>query len=305
MDAASLAIPAIAIVEQIAQTERLLETGGEGRTPAFPLRTALPQIVPLLRSGHLPPATLPLVAGTLAAWGSIKNYALGPYWELGTTLEEEAASLPAGLLAAADRTAPLGVCDQWWHAWSDARPTLVANEGRGEAWRVMRLAVDALAGGSREALDALEAMKGGATWRAWVREVVLRVAERPVERTMPREDDPRITTLDALDGARSQLDAKTLARARRAWKQVDTARRKPQTNATPEPVDDELRSILADAEAEEGPFLHFRPSTRVSEGLMGAGWPLLVGFRHLYGIALVREALPDVRVWIARELPSA
>ena len=215
---------------------------------------------------------------------------------------------PIPLVRAAAQAGVLGACDQFWDLWRDERPRLYANEARGPAWRAMRLATDALAGGDAEAAAQLHAMRPGAPgWLAWVIECVDGVMGSPLVAASP--DEPALQATAILAASRGML-APNLDRARAAWSMLGRgrARAKPREPELPRASDELERALDAEeaqVRAETGPFFDLRVDAATADPLMAAAWPLLVGFRQLYGLCLVRGAVPELAAWVSERGVSA
>ena len=228
------------------------------------------------------------------------------------------------LMAVADRVALLGFGDQLWDLLPQERRALHRMQHVGVPAQALLHAIDAVAAGSHaaiESLDTLARAHPGHAWLDYLVEVAQRISRAPSVR-VARPSAPLLPTSHALDSAREMLDAETLGPAADAWLTLG-AHHERGAHARAEGLDadlqtdldldedehpDDIAAAAAEREAiqrECGPFYELSPPEAAREAVAEAVWPLLVGFRSLYGLELVTEALPQARAWLAQQMDSA
>jgi hypothetical protein len=232
---------------------------------------------------------------------------------------------PPALARVARHAAPLGALEARLWSWAEERRALHQGRAWGPAWEGLRLTVDACAGGSSIAVDALGpfARKHEALiWPLWLREAACAFAG-------DRRRDEAARALDArLEGdpvasstvrwVRAQLEAR-LAPTRDLWltlaaRRVDrretpgllsdlaAEKRRLEEGSSPAAVarevlrgieaalDDARRQELEDQET-EGPFYDLRIDAELVEAFSSPLHYVLVVFRELYGAELARAGL--------------
>lgn len=297
--------PRVELSQMMGLSKRLLRLDLEaGQSLAHPFLELSPAtVLPMVERGELPACVVPLMAGSCATFASPKNYALAAYWELHLTTKPSSP-----LRAVADRVAPLGVGGQSYYEWILARPQLYAMRHVGEPWLALMLACDALLGGSEPARVSLGSLAARAPTRAWLQflaEMTERVAGvSDVRLATPSE--PLLLTGDVLSEVRCMMRPGDMEKASAAW--AELARPKPPWTPaagvdgapTPEEIGEEEQ-----LRAEQGPFFDLRPSAEVERTMIPPLWSMMLGFRQLYGLSLMYEALPQAEAWLAQAMASA